>query len=98
MSIDIPPQPAAIHAAAPEPATPSTGTAEAAPGTKVIGRARMLEDGTIAMELRMEDPKSGAVGHSYPKFAPGSPRYKEILDHLGPFKPGEVKPVMNDWP
>jgi hypothetical protein len=98
MSIDIPPDPPAIHAAAPGSETPSSGGSESALGTKVIGHARMLDDGTIAMELRMEDPKSGAVGHSYPKFAPGSPRYQEILDHLGPFKPGEVKPVMNDWP
>ena len=90
MTIDNPPAPPGIQAPAP-------GTAEALPGQKVIGQASMQADGTITMELRLEDPASGAVGHSYPKFAPGSPRYKEILDHLGPFKPGEVKPVMNDW-
>jgi hypothetical protein len=97
MSIDTPNVPPAIHAAAPGPQTPSSGTAEAPVGQKVIGMARMLPDGTIAMELRVEDPASGAVGHAYPKYAPGSPRYQELLDHLGPFKPGEVKPVMNDW-
>jgi len=98
MTIDIPPVPPGIQAAAPATPAASTGSAEAPLGTKVIGQASMLPDGTIQMELRMEDPASGAVGHSYPSYAPGSPRYEEILNHLGPFKPGEVKPVMNDWP
>jgi hypothetical protein len=93
MTIDIPPSLPVIHGPSPS----VQAAAEEANGKKVIGQATMQPDGTIIMQLRLEDPTSGAVGHSYPSFAPGSPRYNEILEHLGPFKPGETKPVMNDW-
>lgn len=64
---------------------------------KVIGQAAMRDDGTIVMDLRMEDPKSGAIGDARVTYRPGDPRYQATLDHLGGLKPGEIKPVYNDW-
>ena len=88
MSADSPPTPpAAIVEPAPADATRH----------RVIGQATMQPNGIIAMQLRIEDPVSGAVGHAYPRYAPGDPEYQKVLDHLGPFKPGETKPVLDDW-
>jgi hypothetical protein len=64
---------------------------------KVIGQAAMRDDGTIVMDLRMEDPKSGAIGDARVTYPPGDPSYQATLDHLGGLKPGEIKPVYNDW-
>ena len=86
MSTDVPSEPPAIEMQAPNPA-----------GHKVIGVAHMEPDGTIAMQLRIEDPAGGAVGHSHPRYTPGSPDYDAILRHLGAFKPGETKAVYDDW-
>ena len=69
----------------------------AQPEHKVIGQAAMREDGTIIMDLRMEDPKSGAIGDARLTYKPGDPQYQATLDHLGGLKPGEIKPVFNDW-
>lgn len=58
-----------------------------------IGTAWITEDGTIEMKLRAVGPGVYGVGKlSYPK---SHPNYAEILQHLGPMKPGEevlVKP------
>jgi hypothetical protein len=67
------------------------------PAHKVIGQAAMREDGTIVMDLRMEDPKSGAIGDARIFYKPGDADYQATLDHLGGLKPGEIKPVYNDW-
>jgi hypothetical protein len=64
---------------------------------KVIGQAAMLEDGTIVLDLRMEDQKSGAIGDARLRYRRGDPDYQPTLDHLGGLKPGEIKPVYNDW-
>jgi hypothetical protein len=64
---------------------------------KVIGQAAMLEDGTIVLDLRMEDPKSGAIGDARLRYRKGEPDYQPTLDHLGGLKPGEIKPIYNDW-
>jgi hypothetical protein len=64
---------------------------------KVIGQAAMLEDGTIVMDLRMEDAKSGAVGDIRVQHKRGDADYQPTLDHLGGLRPGEIKPVYNDW-
>ena len=66
-------------------------------GHKVIGQASMQPDGTIVMDLRMEDAATGSVGDSHVTYAPGSPHYQAVLDHLGGLAPNEVKPVMDDW-
>jgi hypothetical protein len=57
----------------------------------IIGDARMQEDGTIVVNLRRTADGinvSGVV--SYPTT---HPNYKEVLDHIGGMKPGEVKLV-----
>ena len=87
MTIDTPPAPPGIeaHGAAP------------AGFHKVIGQAKMQANGTITMQIRVEDPASGAVGHAYPAYAPGSPKYQAVLDRLGPFKPDETKTITDAW-
>lgn len=85
-----------IHA--PMPPTQELHMVQAAqPEHKVIGQAAMREDGTIVMDLRMEDAKSGAIGDARLTYKPGDPHYQPTLDHLGGLKPGEIKPVFNDW-
>lgn len=64
---------------------------------KVIGQAAMLDDGTIVLDLRMEDRKSGAIGDARLRYRPGDPNYQPTLDHIGGLQPGEIKPVYNDW-
>lgn len=60
-----------------------------------IGSARMLQNGTIVLNLRFET--NGMIGGSQYKVKPGDPSYKSTLDHVGGLKPGEVKPVP-PWP
>lgn len=62
-----------------------------------IGSARMRADGTIVLQLRAEDPASGAIGDAELEYPPGHPQYKEVLEHLAGLKPGEEKPVP-PWP
>jgi hypothetical protein len=69
----------------------------AQPERKVIGQAAMREDGSIVLDLRMEDPKSGSVGDLRIVYKTDDPQYRATLDHLGGLKPGEIKPVYNDW-
>ena len=64
---------------------------------KTIGQAAMRDDGTIVMDLRMEDEKTGAVGDLRLFYKPGEAEYQNILNRLGGLKPGEIKPVLNDW-
>ena len=64
---------------------------------KTIGQAAMRDDGTIVMDLRMEDEKTGALGDLRLLYKPGEAEYQNILNRLGGLKPGEIKPVMNDW-
>ena len=87
MTIDTPPTPPGIEAHAGDPST----------FHKVIGQAKMQPDGTITMQIRVEDPASGAVGHAYPAYAPGTPKYQAVLDRLGPFKPGDTKSITDEW-
>ncbi len=67
-----------------------------APLPASIGAARMLEDGTLVLDLRAEDAtgRRGDARRVYPK---DHPRYRAVLDHLGGMKPGETKPVP-PWP
>ena len=58
----------------------------------------MDADGTIAMQVRVEDAASGAVGHRYTRVKPGEPRYKETLDHFSGLTRGNSKPILDDWP
>ena len=60
-----------------------------------IGTAWMAEDGTITMKLRAAGQGVLGVGTlSYPKH---HPNYAEILQHLGPMKPGDEVQVR-PWP
>lgn len=58
-----------------------------------IGVARMLDDGTIEMDLRATGP-GGMIGDSRVSYAPDSPHYADILSHLGGLAPGEEKAVL----
>lgn len=69
--------------------------AESRTEDEYIGTARMDADGTISMKLRATG--AGLVGFgtlSYPK---NHPNYAEILQHLGPMKPGDEVDVR-PWP
>ncbi|MFN7131502.1 MAG: hypothetical protein ACK4N5_05425 [Myxococcales bacterium] len=57
-----------------------------------IGVARMLEDGTLVLDLRAEDG-AGAVGISQLRYSREHPEYAQILAHLGGLSPGQSKPV-----
>lgn len=61
-----------------------------------IGAARMLDDGTLVLDLRAEDA-TGRRGDARRVYTKDHPRYRAVLDHLGGMKPGETKPVP-PWP
>jgi hypothetical protein len=67
-------------------ATLDATTAEPA----IIGRARMLADGTIVLALMVP-------AHAQLTYPPSHPQYASVLSHLGGMKPGEEKPVP-PWP
>jgi hypothetical protein len=60
-----------------------------------IGVAWMEEDGTIVVELfRTGD---GKYAHGLFHYRKSDSDYQKILDHIGPMRPGEKKPVT-PWP
>jgi len=60
-----------------------------------IGAATMKPDGTIVLQLRLEDDTG--IGDALYEIAPSDPDYQEILDHLGGLEPGQSKHVPA-WP
>jgi hypothetical protein len=67
------------------------------PGNQApIGSARMLDDGTIVLDLRAEGPK-GTLGDMRLVYAKSHKDYAMVFKHLGGLKPGETKPVP-PWP
>jgi hypothetical protein len=64
----------------------------AAKPAESIGTATMLDDGTIQMHL-VARGDGGMVGDALINYPPNHPQYQYIIDHLGPMKPGETKPV-----
>lgn len=64
-----------------------------------IGECWMEADGTIRMFLRAETQAAGGtiVGHVLQEYRPGDRQYEEILQHVGPMRPGERRPVPA-WP
>lgn len=62
-----------------------------------IGVATMELDGTIVLQLRAEDPETGARGDGRMTYPRGHKEYDAILKHLGGLRPGETKPVP-PWP
>jgi hypothetical protein len=67
----------------------------AAPEIQQIGDARMMQDGTIILRVRMV--QGGNVGDGEYRYAPGSPDYKRVRAHLPNLKPGGNVPIYNDW-
>jgi len=61
-----------------------------------IGTATMEADGTIVLHLFARGP-GGMHGQGVLRYAVSDPKYKEILEHVGPLKPGETRPVR-PWP
>lgn len=71
----------------------SAGFAQDPPKTEpfIIGDAKMMEDGTIVVNLRRT--RDGMNISGIVKYPVDSPHYKEVLDHLGGMLPGETKLV-----
>jgi hypothetical protein len=84
---------AAVLAFVFEPVTVAPDIAKAAEmeQAKSIGSAKMLDDGTIVLDLRATG--GGALGDARLTYAPGDPNYQGILRHLGGLRPGEQKQV-----
>ncbi len=61
-------------------------------GHEYIGIATMREDGTIVLDLWAEG-SGGILGEARVEYPPGHERYQEVLDHIGPMKPGETRPI-----
>ena len=55
-----------------------------------IGAATMEDDGTIVMQLVVEDGQ-GTIGDLVLTIPPLDPEYEEVLDHLGGLSVGESK-------
>lgn len=66
---------------------------------RYIGDCKMEADGTIRMFLRAETQTGGGriVGHVMQEYRPGDRQYEEILEHVGPMRPGDRRPVPA-WP
>ncbi len=60
-----------------------------------IGTCWIEEDGTIVLDLRRT---ADGINISMPlqRFARTHPRYQEVLRHVGPLRPGEVK-LVTPW-
>jgi hypothetical protein len=61
---------------------------------KIIGTARIDVEGTLKLMLRLD--QGGMIGDGVVTYKKGSPHYQEVLDHIGPIKPGEQVPVK-EW-
>jgi hypothetical protein len=57
-----------------------------------IGVAWLEPDGTIVMRL-IARGAGGMTGEGFLRYPRLHPQYKEILEHVGPLQPGEVRPV-----
>ncbi len=57
-----------------------------------IGTAWLEDDGTICLRLTAR-AGDGTVGQGLLHYAIGDEHYQAVLDHLGHFAPGEIKPV-----
>ena len=60
-----------------------------------IGSARMEQNGTIVLRLRMMEGAS--VGDAEMRYVPGSADYGRVRNHLPSLMPGKSVPVYNDW-
>jgi hypothetical protein len=62
---------------------------------ETIGSAKLLEDGTIVLQLRIEE--GSLIGDSLIEYKPGDPNYEEVKKHVGDLKVGEEK-LIPPWP
>ncbi len=76
--------------------TRSDKFAENQAAQEIIGFATMEADGTIVLRLIARGP-GGMRGEGVLRYPVSDPKYQEILDHVGPLKPGETRPVA-PWP
>lgn len=60
-----------------------------------IGEARLRGDG--ALELRLRAQTGAVLGDALLVVMPSDPRFKSMLEHIGPLMPGELRPVP-PWP
>jgi hypothetical protein len=74
----------------------TAGCASQPPVRQSIGTATMSQDGTLTLDLVARSSR-GAGGEGRVVYKPGDPDYKAVLEHVGPIKPGETKPVA-PWP
>jgi hypothetical protein len=65
-------------------------------GAESIGVASMEPDGTIVLRL-IARGAGGMTGEGLLRYPRSHPQYKEILDHVGPMRPGESRSVA-PWP
>jgi hypothetical protein len=63
-----------------------------APVDKPIGSAHLTQDGLLEVMLRAEG-EGGMVGHAFFVYKKGTPKYAEMMKHIGGLKRGESKLV-----
>jgi hypothetical protein len=61
-----------------------------------IGSATIAGDGVLTLTL-IAAGENGETGHGVVVYRPGEAHYDEVLRHVGPIRPGEIKPVR-PWP
>jgi len=70
--------------------------AQSTPLPESIGVATMEADGTLVLRVHAYGP-GGVHGEGQLRYATSHPKYREILAHVGPLKPGEFRSVP-PWP
>jgi hypothetical protein len=56
-----------------------------------IGVATMTADGVITLRLRSLPP--GPIAEATMRYAPGDPKYADVVTHFGGLAPGETEPL-----
>src|ERR1700761_3930907 len=67
---------------------------DARPSMPYTGTATMLDDGTLALHLRLAN--DGTPAHDILTYKVSDRAYDDILRHLGGLRPGETKP-FSPW-
>jgi hypothetical protein len=76
--------------------SPLSQLAEVKAPNNPIGTCWMEEDGTVVLDLRRTADGIN-ISMRPQRFARTHPRYEEVLRHVGPLRPGEVK-LVEPWP
>ncbi len=76
-------------------ASPLIAVEMTSPDRRQIGSARMEQDGTVVLRLRMV--AGASVGDVEMRYAPGSADYERVRKHVPSLMPGASVPVYNDW-